>query len=234
MGSSNLPARAGCPACVVGEFTGLAGAPATRRKNIFPPVATGGRRTIPLEREVTMRKRFTALALAAAVVLVLGACATAPRSAEDRQALRETADVALSKARASDPSLAGMIRAASAYAVFPSVGKGGVGVGGAYGQGVLYEHGVFSGYCDMTQASIGFQFGGQSYTEIILLENGKAVKDFKSGDLALAAQASAVALKSGAAANAKYDNGVVIFTMDQAGLMYEASIGGQKFTFERG
>ncbi len=102
----------------------------------------------------------------------------------------------------------------------------------AYGQGILYEHGAFVGYCDMTQASIGFQFGGQSYTEIVILENKKAVDNFKSGDFTLAAQASAVALKSGAAANAKYQDGVAIFTMDQSGLMYEASVGGQKFNFQ--
>jgi lipid-binding SYLF domain-containing protein len=165
-------------------------------------------------------------------VITIGACMTAPKSVEDRMALKENADTAFAKAQAADASLATLVRTAYGYAVFPSVGKGGVGLGGAYGQGILYEHGVFVGYCDMSQASIGFQFGGQSYTEIIVFENKGAADSFRSGDFALAAQASAVALKAGAAANVKYSNGVAIFTMDQAGLMYEASVGGQKFSYQ--
>ncbi|MGA2478607.1 MAG: YSC84-related protein [Spirochaetia bacterium] len=175
-----------------------------------------------------MKLRF----LAVIAVLAIAGCMTAPKSAEDRMALKENADTAFAKAQGTDASLATLVRGAYGYAVFPSVGKGGVGLGGAYGQGILYEHGAFVGYCDMTQASIGFQFGGQSYTEIVILENKKAVDNFKSGDFTLAAQASAVALKSGAAANAKYQDGVAIFTMDQSGLMYEASVGGQKFNFQ--
>jgi lipid-binding SYLF domain-containing protein len=177
--------------------------------------------------EECMKLRF----LAVIAVVAMAGCMTAPKSAEDRMALKENADTALAKAKAADASLASLVRTAHGYAVFPTVGKGGVGLGGAYGQGILYERGVFVGYCDMTQASIGFQFGGQSYTEIVVLESKKAVDDFKNGNLSLAAQASAVALKSGAAANAKYLDGVAIFTMDQSGLMYEASVGGQKFSF---
>jgi lipid-binding SYLF domain-containing protein len=116
--------------------------------------------------------------------------------------------------------------------VFPTVGKGAVGVGGAYGKGVLYENGTPVGYCDLSQASIGLQLGGQGYTEIIAFENQDALNRFKSGNFAFDAQATAVALKSGAGANAKYANGVAVFTMDEAGLMYEASIGGQKFSYQ--
>jgi lipid-binding SYLF domain-containing protein len=116
--------------------------------------------------------------------------------------------------------------------VFPGVGKGGVGVGGAYGRGELFEGGKLAGYCTLTQASIGLQLGGQKYTELIFFETKAALDRFKSGNFAFAAQASAVALKSGASANAKYAGGVAVFTMGEAGLMYEASIGGQKFSFE--
>jgi lipid-binding SYLF domain-containing protein len=84
----------------------------------------------------------------------------------------------------------------------------------------------------MTQASIGLQLGGQTYTEIIVFENRKAAENFKSGNLAFAAQATAVALKAGAGANAKYEEGVVIFTMNEGGLMGEASVGGQKFRYQ--
>ena len=107
-----------------------------------------------------------------------------------------------------------------------------IGVGGAYGKGVLYQNGTAVGYCDLTQASIGFQLGGQSYTEIIAFENKSAVDLFREGNLEFDAQVSAVALKSGAGANAKYTNGVAVFTMDEAGLMFEASVGGQQFTYQ--
>jgi lipid-binding SYLF domain-containing protein len=82
------------------------------------------------------------------------------------------------------------------------------------------------------QGSIGFQLGGQAYSEIICFSTREALALFKSGNFAFDAQATAVALKSGAGANAKYSNGVAVFTMDESGLMFEASIGGQKFSYE--
>jgi lipid-binding SYLF domain-containing protein len=112
------------------------------------------------------------------------------------------------------------------------VGKGAVGVGGAYGKGVLYQGGRAIGYCDLSQASIGFQLGGQAYSEIIFFEDELSLQNFKSGTLEFAAQASAVAAASDASANADYDHGVAVFTLAGKGLMYEASIGGQKFTYQ--
>jgi lipid-binding SYLF domain-containing protein len=106
-----------------------------------------------------------------------------------------------------------------------------IGIDGAYGKGGQYEGGKWVGYCDLTQVSIGFALGGQGYIELIFFETKAAVDHFKSGNFAFAAQASAVALESGVSANAKYDNGVAVFTMSEAGLMYEASIGGQKFSY---
>lgn len=178
--------------------------------------------------------------LAKALVLTAGmagslsmtACTTAPQSEQDREHLREDAAGALGMAKRSDSSLAKVLSDAAGYAVFPTVGKGAIGVGGAYGRGVLYERGTFVGYCDLSQASIGFQLGGQSYTEIIAFENKYALNEFKDGNLAFGAQATAVALQSGAGANAKYTDGVAVFTADEAGLMYEASVGGQKFSFQ--
>jgi lipid-binding SYLF domain-containing protein len=170
--------------------------------------------------------------LSIVAVFAVAACATAPKSAEGKLVMKEDADAALAKAQAADWTLKDLVAASYGYAVFPSIGKGGFGVGGAYGQGILYELGGFVGYCDLTQASIGFQFGGQTYTEIIVFENKDAVDYFKSGNFAFDAQVTAVALKSGASANAKYSSGVVIFTMDEGGLMYEASVGGQKFGYQ--
>ncbi|MDY0357746.1 MAG: hypothetical protein RBR19_17820 [Sedimentisphaerales bacterium] len=164
--------------------------------------------------------------------LFLSGCSTTPESADDRIAMTAKVQDAIDRARTADSGLAEFFEKSVGYAVFPTVGKGAIGVGGAYGKGQLYENGRLVGYCTLTQATIGLALGGQAYTEFIFFETTEALERFKSGNFAFAAQASAVALKSGAAANAKYENGAAVFTMGEAGLMYEASVGGQKFTYE--
>jgi len=173
----------------------------------------------------------TFMFVAVAVFLVTG-CATAPKTAEGRAELNTKVRDAIDKAVKSDTGLKKFFDESAGYAVFPTVGKGAVGVGGAYGRGELYEAGLLEGYCTLTQASIGLALGGQAYTELIFFETQAALDRFKTGNFAFAAQASAVALKSGASANAKYTDGVAVFTMGEAGLMYEASIGGQKFSYK--
>lgn len=180
-----------------------------------------------------MKHVSASTALTAMVLLLsMAACSTAPRSTEGKADIRNDAAAALAKAQYNDPTLTPLLRNAVGYAVFPTVGKGAVGIGGAYGKGVLYEGGDFAGYCDLTQATIGFQLGGQSYTEIIAFETREALARFKTGNFAFDAQATAVALRSGSGANARYSNGVAVFTMDEAGLMFEASVGGQKFSYQ--
>jgi lipid-binding SYLF domain-containing protein len=164
--------------------------------------------------------------------LVMTGCATAPPSVEGKATIETDAATALAKAQTSDPSLTNVLNTAAGYAVFPTVGKGAAGVGGAYGKGVLFEKDVAVGYCDLTQASIGAQLGGQGYTEIICFETKTAVETFKQGNFRFDAQATAVVLKSGAGANAKFTDGVAVFTMDEAGLMVEAAVGGQKFSYQ--
>lgn len=178
------------------------------------------------------RLKMACLVAGAFGLFMLSGCATAPPTAEGKSLIENDAAVALSKAKASDPTLVRVFDSAAGYAVFPSVGKGAIGVGGAYGKGVLYERGIAVGYCDLSQASIGFALGGQAYTEIIAFEMARDVDVFKQGNFRFDAQATAVALKSGVGANAKYANGVAVFTMDEAGLMYEASVGGQKFSYQ--
>lgn len=117
------------------------------------------------------------------------------------------------------------------YAVFPSIGKGAIGIGGAAGKGVVYKQGDMIGGSNMTQITVGFQFGGQEYSEIIFFENADSFNRFINNKYQFAAQASAVALKSGISADAKYTDGVAVFTQAKGGLMYEASVGGQKFKF---
>ena len=131
-----------------------------------------------------------------------------------------------------DKDLKGVFDKAYGYVIFPNVGKGGVGVGGAAGTGVAYQGGKQIGMAKLTQVSVGFQFGGQAYREVIFFENKDAMDRFKENRIELSAQVSAVAAASGASLNAKYVDGVMVFTMAKGGLMYEASVGGQKFKFE--
>jgi lipid-binding SYLF domain-containing protein len=175
---------------------------------------------------------MTCVVASAIGFLTVGGCATAPATAEGKADIRAEAATALGKAQRCDPSLVGIFNGAAGYAVFPTIGKGGAGIGGAYGKGVLYENGMAVGYCDLSQASIGAQLGGQSYTEIICFEDANSVDRFRQGKVRFDAQATAVALKSGAGANAKYREGVTVFTMDETGLMAEASVGGQEFSYQ--
>jgi lipid-binding SYLF domain-containing protein len=117
------------------------------------------------------------------------------------------------------------------YVIFPNIGKGGIGVGGATGNGTVYEKGKIVGMAKMTQVSIGLQLGGQSYSEVVFFETVKEMKRFKENNIEFSAQVSAVAAASGASANAKYVEGVLVFTVQKGGLMYEASVGGQKFKY---
>lgn len=128
-----------------------------------------------------------------------------------------------------DPGMANFFSSAVGYAVFPGIGKGGLGVGGAGGKGTLFKGGTAVADTKMSQVTIGFQAGGQKYAEVIFFENEKTYKDFVSGNFEFAAQVSAVALASGASADAKYKDGLLVVTMAIGGLMYEASVGGQKF-----
>lgn len=120
---------------------------------------------------------------------------------------------------------------AYAYAMFPNIGKGAIGVGGAAGNGIVYEKGKIIGKANMKQVTVGFQFGGQAYREVIFFEDKETLNRFKKNNIEFSAEASAVAATVGASAKAKYAKGVMIFTQEKSGLMYEASVGGQKFKF---
>ena len=139
-----------------------------------------------------------------------------------------------------------------AYAVFPTVGSGALGVGGAYGRGRVYVHGAYAGDATMGQVSVGFQAGGKAYSQIIFFEDKRALDEFESGNFEFGAEASAVAVTAGANAGAAtngasagvsagqndattrgtvYQKGMAVFTVAKGGLMYSASIAGQKFSY---
>ena len=165
-----------------------------------------------------------------AVGMMLQSCATwDPNKQANAQ---RNANVTVAEFKNKDPSLKRFFDKAYAYAVFPTVGKGAMGVGGAHGKGSVYRKGKMLGYTSLTQVTIGFQLGGQAYSEIIFFKDKERFDNFKNGNLKFSAQASAVAATAGAAATANYQNGVAVFTMVKGGLMYEASIGGQGFSYD--
>lgn len=137
----------------------------------------------------------------------------------------------IAKFKEKDPGMAEVFANAAGYAVFPTVGKGAIGIGGARGKGYVYQRGRLIGRSTLTQVTIGFQLGGQAYSEAVFFKDQPALDNFKLGHLKLDAQASAIALTARASADLAYRSGVAIVTMAKGGLMYEASVGGQKFSF---
>jgi len=174
---------------------------------------------------------FTLLAGASTMV-------TASNAADDKEALAAfmTSDV-----------VAKYHKSAYGYAIFPTIGKGGIGIGGAHGTGRVYKGGKMTGDVSMTQISFGLQLGGQAYRQVIYLQDKRAFDEFTHGEFEFGAQAEAVAITasagvkagtegSGASTNktqaeAKYHKGIVVFTMTKGGLMYQAAIGGQKYEY---
>ena len=147
-----------------------------------------------------------------------------------------------------------LFETAYGYALFPTIGKGGFVVGGAYGEGRVYEQGRYVGDTKMIQASIGFQLGGTGFSQVVFFEDQRAFAEFVSGNFEFEAEAQATVLTAAAGASAStggssavasgtknavaisgagYSNGMATFTITKGGLMYEASIGGQKFSFSR-
>ena len=139
---------------------------------------------------------------------------------------------AIAEMKETNDKITKYFNSAYAYAVFPSIGKGGLGVGGATGNGTLYRGGAVVGDSRMTQVTLGFQAGGQAYSEVIFFQDKEAFDRFTGDNFEFAAQASAVALTAGASFDADYRDGILIFTHAKGGLMYEASVGGQKFKTE--
>jgi lipid-binding SYLF domain-containing protein len=149
-----------------------------------------------------------------------------PNEFDETKAMSEEAVSALLE---KDPEMQRFLDEAVAYVVIPSVGKAGIGIGGARGKGLLFEGGEPTRKVTLTQLSIGFQLGGQVYSEFIFFKDEETLDIFKKGNFELGAQMSAVAVTIGASADADYTDGVAIFTQAKGGLMYEASVGGQKF-----
>ena len=178
-----------------------------------------------------MKKLITILATT--MFAVLG-CATAPKTVGDRQRLETRAQATLQEMLAHDPGLHDLLADSAGYVVFPEIGKGGVGVGAAWGRGMLFERGQPVGFVELSQASVGAQLGGQTIAELVVFRDRYSIEQLKAGQYQLGTNASAVALTTGAAASAPFADGVAVFTLPRGGLMVEISVSGQKLSYDAG
>ena len=171
----------------------------------------------------------TVLPLLAAAML--GGCTTAPTTAAGKAALAGRVDGAMVAMKQVDPTLAATLDASAGYAVFPQVGKGASWLGAAYGKGEVFAKGSRDGYCDLLQITLGLQWGGQGYTQLIIFKTPEALDTFRHGKFRFAANASATALTAGAGSTADYGNATPIYVYDPAGFMLEAALGIQSYTY---
>ena len=170
------------------------------------------------------------LATAGTSVAMTG-CRAAPDTPSEKRALKSESQGALDRLYAWAPDMRPLLEQAHGYVVFPSIGKAGLVVGGAYGRGEVYRQGEMIGFADITQATVGPQVGAQEFAEFIIFQNEAAMRRFLDDDFGLAANASAVIIKEGAGASVPYNDGVAVVVMPSSGAMAEATVGGQKFDF---
>ena len=180
-------------------------------------------------------KKHLLISLTQAVLIFAALLIANPASAQSSKEKKIIVDCDSAKAEflRTDPLLKNVFDAAYGYLILPNIGKGAMGVGGASGNGMVYEQGKLVGTAKMSQVTVGFQVGGQAYRELIFFENKADLDRFKQNKIEFSAQASAVAATLGASANAKYTDGIMIYTQQKGGLMYEASVGGQKFKYSK-
>ena len=168
-------------------------------------------------------KPFVAL-----VFLVVASCGTMEKTGED---LVTDSQNTRATVVANHPEVGELFNEAVGYAIFPNAGKGAYIIGGASGNGTVYQNGNLIGYADMKQVDIGLQAGGKAFVEILFFENQQALDDFKNGEYELSANASAVILEKGISKEINFEEGVAVVTMPKAGAMAGISVGGQKFEF---
>ncbi len=165
------------------------------------------------------------------VALVTFSTTTIAQNAKDKRIMND-AEKAKQTLLDADSGLEGFFENSAGYVIFPNVGKGGFIIGGASGNGIVYEGGDAVGMANLKKLNIGLQAGGQAIIEVIFFETPVDLQRFKEEKFQFAAETSAVALKSGIAFEAKYKDGVAVFALPKAGLMADASVGGQKFGYK--
>lgn len=174
-----------------------------------------------------MKSFLRPTALSALLLAALAPILTA-LAADDQAAVKQT----IANFKNADPSLTNFFSKAVGYVVLPVVTEGGFIVAAQHGKGFLYEKNKVTGKVSLTEISVGAQVGGGTFSELVFLETGEALKNFKDGKCEMAGGAKATLAASGSAANAKYQQGVSVFTLPTSGAMVAAAIGGQRFKFE--
>lgn len=164
----------------------------------------------------------------AILVLALASCGSASKTGDD---LISDAREERNNIQQNFPEMAQQFQQAEAYAIFPNVGKGAYIIGGASGNGVVYQNGNVIGYADLKQVDVGLQAGGKAFVEVLFFENQQALDRFKEGGFELSANASAVVLEEGVSRNLDFQDGVAVVTVPKAGAMAGVSVGGQRFDF---
>lgn len=164
----------------------------------------------------------------AILVLLLAGCGSARNTGED---LISDAREEMNSIQQNHPQMAQEFQNAEAYAIFPNVGKGAYIIGGASGNGVVYQDGNVIGYADLKQVDVGLQAGGKAFVEVLFFENQQALDRFKEGGYQLAANASAVVLEEGVSESLDFQDGVAVVTVPKAGAMAGVSVGGQRFEY---
>jgi lipid-binding SYLF domain-containing protein len=183
-----------------------------------------------IKNNIMKKNKLVTLALLACTLLLF--LPGAIKAQSDKEKMMNDSKKAKAAFIKSDPSMSGLFNSSYGYVIFPNIGKGALVVGGSGGGGVVYTKTKAIGSAKMVQVTVGAQVGGQAYREVIFFESKEAMDRFKENKLEFSGQVSAVAAKSGAAANVKYREGVAVFSEEIGGLMAEASLGGQKFTYE--
>lgn len=130
-----------------------------------------------------------------------------------------------------DASIQDLFSNSAGYAIFPNVGKGAYIIGGASGNGVVYENGTMIGYSNLKQVDVGLQIGGEAYREVLFFETQEDLDDFKDGEYELSGNATAVIIEKGKSKTIKFEDGIAVATMPKAGAMIGVSVAGQRFGF---
>lgn len=170
--------------------------------------------------------------IAALVLLAFGSNSLMAFEPDTNDEMQLSVAKAILDVKKKDPGMDRFFNESAGYAVFPSVGKGGIGIGGAHGKGLVISGDKAIGKTSLSQVTVGLQLGGQVYAQFIFFKDEVALGHFQRGNWETSAQLSAVAVTAGASTDADYDKGVAVFTNAGGGLMAEASVGGQKFTYE--
>ena len=165
------------------------------------------------------------------LILFITFISCGPGKSGDADTLMQDAMQAKTAMTQANANVQDLLSTSAGYAIFPNVGKGAYIIGGASGNGVVYENGAMIGYANLKQVDVGLQVGGKAYREILFFENQEDLNDFIDGEYELSGNATAVILEKGKSKTIKFQDGIAVATMPKAGAMIGVSVGGQRFTY---